>query len=80
MITDAHRKFARAVVALAREHGMNHMSLSFDMSSSEMFLNRPESYSWGQVTMNWKEGRHGDTAPIKIELHEQQDVREKIDP
>lgn len=77
MITDAHRDFARAVVALAREHGMNHINMTFDNSSSQSFSKGVQN-SWEKVTMNWREGRHGDNMPIEIVLTATQNLLEKL--
>lgn len=64
----SHAAFAREVVALARKHGMDHLSLSFSHSFSRRFLEPPYSedgYS-GRVNCTWTEGRHGAESRIRI--------------
>lgn len=71
-INERHEAFARAVVALAREHRMNHLALSFDESSSRNFSVDFSRHSGPMVHCTWSEGRHGDETNIimRSESHE----------
>ena len=57
-ITNEHAEFAREVIALARKHRMDHISLSFegnfDLTKELGF------HSWGTVEMHWSEPRDGE--------------------
>ncbi|MGB0410174.1 MAG: hypothetical protein ACPGFA_01190 [Pikeienuella sp.] len=65
-ITDAHAAFARAVVALAREHQMDRISLEFEANFDPQ--REAEFHSWGKVSMYWREPREGeDTFQLKAE-------------
>jgi hypothetical protein len=49
MITDAHRAFARAVVALAEQHGVAHVHLTFDFMPDDLrAFNDRVSASWNR--------------------------------
>lgn len=67
-IKDYHIVFARAVVALAREHGVGDVRLKFRRASSTMM--RRGEYHWDatEVSLTWHEGRHGSEDQIKLEL------------
>lgn len=61
-VTDQDVEFARAVVALARQHGMTGISMEFR-----------QNFDLAQVTgcycgkrITWSEGRHGDSADIRF--------------
>jgi hypothetical protein len=74
MITDAHKAFLQAFIALAREHGMNHISITFDDASSKNFLaNKPLS---DRVTATWSEGRHGMEASVNVETRAVENIPE----
>lgn len=64
MVNNRHRAFARAVVALARQHGMNNLNMTFRESSSAMEL--PADRSWEEVRAQWSEGRHGIKSNIEL--------------
>lgn len=68
-----HVSFARAVVALARQHGVGDVTMTFRRASSKIM--RSEEYHWDatEVTMKWHEGRHGDVA--RVELHLQAEAK-----
>lgn len=53
---DAHKAFAIAIVALARQHKMDHLSFTFRTSHT---LNYNAAEYTGLVTGSWAEGRHG---------------------
>ena len=55
MITDEHKAFARAVVALARQMGMDGVVLRYRHADA-----------WNEVTASWHSGRHGCTSSISI--------------
>lgn len=64
MITDRHREFAKAVVALAREHKMNNLKMDFQVAyTMEELLHQ----TYEQVSMSWSSGRHGDKGQIHLE-------------
>lgn len=65
---EKHAEFARAIVALAREHQMDALTVSFRANFNSLFpTGQPPSeiYS-GQVQMSWSEGRHGSRNEIKL--------------
>lgn len=64
MITEEHIAFARALVALARQHGMNHIHATFDMSASK---GAPVDVMYAPVKLNWSQGRHGSKGNIHLE-------------
>lgn len=75
MIEDAHRNFARALVALAREHGMDSLSVTYRLG----FPRRSEGpfvpWNSDQVQLSWAAGRHGIAAPISLQSVE----RDRLD-
>lgn len=71
MVTKKHIEFARVVVALAREHKMNHLDMTFDASSSTN-----DDPHWEKVRMTWREGRHGDTNEIRLETKAELTIEE----
>lgn len=65
---EKHAAFARAIVALAREHQMDSLTVSFRANFNCLFptgQSPAEIYS-GQVQMSWSEGRHGSRNEIKL--------------
>ena len=75
MITDAHKAFARAMVALAREHKMN----QFDVNMTCRLGFRHEGPgSFDTVRFTWSEGRHGAESRIEIHAAEQVYISEKF--
>ena len=77
MITDRHVLFARAIVALAREHGMTNLDMSY--RRSHVFPrdeSGPEHFQ--TVRMAWNEGRHGDTAQITLQTESSVRVPERV--
>lgn len=67
-IKDYHVAFARAVVALAREHGVGDVNMKFRRASSKVFRSDEHQWDATQVTMTWHEGRHGDVAQVELHL------------
>lgn len=63
-ISEAHRAFARALVALAREHGASKLVVDFALSSSSRF--RAGTQDWTSVKMAWGEERHGSAGRISL--------------
>ena len=59
-ITEQHHAFARAVVAIAREHKMDNLRVNFKDNFESNFLGEDISFSWSS-------GRHGDRANIRLE-------------
>lgn len=59
-ISDRHITFARALVALAREHGANSLEVKFSLTGTTLW---PPGSDCGwddvRVTFQWSEGRHG---------------------
>ena len=76
-ITDKHKQFARAVVALAREHGANNLKLEFDFNSSKTFLSGDERGNM-KTHFSWEEGRHGCGNDIIINASETVWLKELI--
>lgn len=75
-ITNEHIAFARAVVALAREHKMDSIDITF----------RPGFYSPVKYPDNvrvrvcWSSGRHGDKSNMTFSFEESKSVPETGDP
>ncbi len=77
-ITDKHKAFARAIVATAREHGANHLTVTFDFTSSKAFREE-DGYCYQNMRLEWKEGRHGAKEDIKINATEEVRLNETIE-
>jgi hypothetical protein len=68
-IKDYHVAFARAVVALAREHGVGQVKMEFRRASSMIFrTNGAERWDSNEVSLYWHEGRHGATSSVELKL------------
>lgn len=76
-ITEKHKEFARAVVALAREHGANNLNVAFDFGSSQKFL--AGEYGDLKTHFSWKEGRHGASERITLSASETVFMKEQIE-
>lgn len=76
-ITEKHKEFARAVVALAREHGANHLNVEFDFCSSKLFATDDETRHQ-KMNFIWQEGRHGASERITVNASEMVYMREHI--
>ena len=74
MIEDRHKEFAKALVALAREHRMDRLQVQFQDSTT------PVDRAWPpvRVSAEWQEGRHGSSANIHLSattsVHERETV------
>lgn len=67
-----HTAFARALVALARQHQIG--SLDVTLRDSVSTINSGSDFwAWKQMRMQWSEGWHGDTSNIKLK-HEAETV------
>ncbi len=60
---ERHTRFFRAVVALAREHNMNHLTLKF----GDAFRVNAVDGGFLDFTGTWSEGRHGAKARMRLE-------------
>ena len=67
-----HKDFARAVVALARQHQMDKLTVTFQTG----FDHPARATSHDQVTMSWSAGRHGDPSTINLECRAAEGIRE----
>lgn len=76
MIKGHHRDFARAVVALARQHKMDRIECAFEENFS---LSRENEHSTQRVSLTWKEGRHGAQSRIVLNAHATIHESEEID-
>jgi hypothetical protein len=56
-ITQADIAFARAVAAIARQHGVDRFELKFHGKSPD---------TWSEVTAHWSQGRHGASGKITL--------------
>lgn len=74
MVTDDHRKFA--LVALARQHGMTGINMTFRTVSNLGRCELPKE-AFEQVRMVWSEGRHGDPAQIELRTESVDRLSEK---
>lgn len=75
-VTQRHIEFARAVVALARQHGMDNLTVSYRESLTACWR-RDEKWNSEQVTATWHEGRHGDQSRLNIEYRATVSVDER---
>lgn len=66
MIHEDHKAFARAVVALARTHGMTDLTLNFRFGFDKEIAAAQQG-AHDPVTMSWCAGRHGDDGRINLE-------------
>ena len=66
-IKDYHIAFARAVVALAREHGVGDVRMTFRRASSKIFRT-DEKWDSNEVSLRWHEGRHGSEASLEFTM------------
>jgi len=75
-----HVDFARAVVALAREHGVGDVSMTFKRASSKIFAT-DEKWDSNEVTLRWHEGRLGSESSMEMALEARASavVKEKPD-
>lgn len=74
-ITDPHAAFARAIVALCREHGCDNIQATFRLASSRTFRLGKDDYT--SVRMWWSEGRHGVQNPIGLRAEASVGITEK---
>lgn len=68
-IKDAHAAFAQELVALARRHGANNLTVQFSLSGSQRpFVGLMEVDRWDMtpVKFEWREGRHGDRQSMAL--------------
>lgn len=56
-IRDEHQAFARDLVALARQHGANHLRVEFALTGGRRLFE--EQYDPTRVRFDWQQGRHG---------------------
>jgi hypothetical protein len=78
-INDAHKAFAQAVVALAREHGVTMVRGDFHGGHGAFrgATPRPLDENCTQIAFTWVRGRHGDKSRISLtaSAHDQVDER-----
>lgn len=74
MIHEEHKAFARAVVALAREHGMDNIALTFRFGYDKAFA--PGVGDSDPVHATWSTGRHGADGKISMESKSFQSIGE----
>lgn len=79
MVTNEHRVFVQAVVALARQHRMNGIKINFRMSASARMDAKTDPGIWEEVTADWSEGRHGVAQSIHLSTRAQQTIPEKAE-
>lgn len=76
IVQPEHVEFFRRVVALAREHRMNHLHLSFSFGFRHPALERaPRSYA--TVKGHWSEGRHGDKGVMTFQWDAKAEIPEE---
>ncbi len=76
MITEKDTDFAKALVALAREHNVHGMTASWNLNSSQNFLSGGRIH-YSQVDLVWAEGRHGVKTRYSISAKETVDMEEE---
>lgn len=69
-IPDTHIEFAKELVALARKHSMNNLSVEFDHSGSKNWEQPVSDFRYNKTVFSWKEGRHGAKTNIRMERNE----------
>lgn len=74
-INDRHLAFARAVVALAREHAMDGLKLEFH--ETFRFNDQPADFNHENISMHWHSGRHGSESQIQLECRASAKIEEK---
>lgn len=79
-IRAAHARFARALVALAREHGVGSLEVRFQRDASSLFRGQPDEWSAEAVTVRWKEGRHGAENRITLQAVADSAITEQAPP
>lgn len=77
MITERHREFARTLASLAREHGVNHIEMTFDLATSNFKFRDGRSYN--KIRMTWQEGRHGAVERITLTGEQKVEFKEVVD-
>ena len=73
MIVEEHETFARAVVALARQHGMNNVKMSFRFNWRGR--DKPAD-SYEEFEAHWSEGRHGEKGEIQLSSRGSKTIKE----
>lgn len=76
MITEKDTAFAKALVALAREHNVHGLHADWNLNSSHNFLNG-DSIHYSQVSLVWGEGRHGAKTRFSISATETVNMEEE---
>lgn len=77
-IPDTHMTFARALIELARAHGMNNLEVQFDHSGEKTDWSVPHRDT--KTTFVWKQGRHGSKTDIYMTRSERLHFEEKATP
>jgi hypothetical protein len=77
MVTDEHIAFAQAVAALAREHRMDDVQMTFRKCISARISDGGGPEQWERVTANWHTGRHGVTGRIELRTEARVEVPER---
>ena len=72
MVTERHEAFARAVVAAAREHGMDGIEMTFRHAIDA----RDPGRQYERVSMVWSQGRHGVQVGITLATKATKDIPE----
>ena len=76
-VDERHVAFARALIALAREHGADNLEVRFSLTGSKLY--RAEAWSSARVTFNWSEGRHGSTSQAMLRAESTVTIKEQAD-
>ena len=77
MVTDEHIAFAQAVAALARQHRMDDVRMTFRKCISARIHEGGGPEQWEQVSMRWHTGRHGDAGQIEMQTEARMQVPER---
>jgi hypothetical protein len=75
LFTDEHIEFAHALVALAREHEANDLTVSFSLSGGRRFFK--DRSNWQQVSFHWSEGRHGERSGFQLKAEASASIDER---
>lgn len=77
-VGDKHIAFARALIALCRQHGANNIEVEFSLTGKKMWPpSKNEEWSDARVMFTWAEGRHADQSRALLRAETSISIEEK---